>query len=307
MDDVKKQGRATPTSRRDFIKSAFVLSAGGGFGLDLASLGRPRALRFGIVTDLHYADRPPLGTRFYRDTLRRIREAVSVMNQEKPDFLIELGDFKDQDADPVEKNTVAYLRTIESKLRRFQGPTYHVLGNHDMDSLSKEQFLRNVTNTDIPTGSSYYSFDMKGFHLIVLDANFVADGGPYDHGNFHWTEANIPEEELEWLRRDLAGCSKPTIVFVHQLLDGVGEHYIRTAPRVRQVLERSQCVVAVFQGHQHGGQYTRINGIHYVTMRAMVEGGRPEDNRFSIVEATPDLEIRVRGFGREASRNLKVA
>ena len=64
---------------------------------------------------------------------------------------------------------------------------YHVLGNHDADSISKEQFLANIKNTNISDGSKYYSFDLKGLHFIVLDANYCADGSDYDHGNFSWT------------------------------------------------------------------------------------------------------------------------
>lgn len=303
---VKQDRNANHTSRRDFIKSIFPLCAAGGLGFKAASDKAKSSVRFGVVTDLHYADRPAAGTRFYRDSLNKIKEAVDVMNRHMPDFLIELGDFKDQDVNPAEGRTLAYLRTIEGELRKFNGPAYHVLGNHDMDSLSKGQFLQNVTNSNIQSGSSYYSFDTRGFHFIVLDANFIAGGQAYDHGNYDWTDANIPEDELEWLRSDLAVASDPTVVFVHQLLDGVGEHYVKNAPQVRQVLERSQRVLAVFQGHQHRGQYTSINGIHYITMHAMVEGRRPENNSYSIVKVMPEGNLEITGFRKEESRNLQV-
>lgn len=292
------------TSRRDFVKSFVTVYAAGAFWHDVAHGSGKNSVRFGIVTDLHYADRPVAGTRFYRDSLSKIREAVEVMNQERPDFLIELGDLKDQDVRPQEHRTLTYLRTIERELSKFGGPVYHVLGNHDMDSLSKEQFLQNVTNSGIRSGSSYYSFDSKGFHFVVLDANYSAGGQAYDHGNYDWTDANIPEDELEWLRSDLAASSDRTVVFVHQLLDGVGEHYIRNAPRVREVLERSGRVLAVFQGHQHRGQYAGINGIHYITMQAMVEGQGPEHNRYSLVRVAPDGNIEITGFRKEESRDL---
>ncbi|MDZ7720801.1 MAG: hypothetical protein U5K72_18425 [Balneolaceae bacterium] len=37
-------------------------------------------------------------------------------------------------------------------------------------------------------------------------------------------------------------------------------------------LEKFPNVLAVFHGHRHEGQYSRINGIHYYTFIAMVEG-----------------------------------
>ena len=157
-----------------------------------------------IVTDCHYADADAAGTRFYRESLDKLSECVERMNAEEVDFLVELGDFKDQDRKPVENRTLGYLQKVEAVFRGFSGPRYHVLGNHDMDSLSKRQFLENVENTGIDADRSYYSFDVRGLHCIVLDANYRADGSDYDHGNFDWTDANIPSHELDWLRQDLA-------------------------------------------------------------------------------------------------------
>ncbi len=74
-------------------------------------------------------------------------ECVDLMNEQKVDFLIELGDFKDQDDPAVEERTVSHLRKQSSRFLEIQRPEYHVLGNHDVDSLSKEQFLENITNT----------------------------------------------------------------------------------------------------------------------------------------------------------------
>lgn len=165
--------------------------------------------RFGIVTDCHYADADAQGTRFYRESLDKLSECVALMNTEKVDFLIELGDFKDQDKPPVEKKTLSYLQAAEKVLKRFKGPTYHVLGNHDMDSISKVQFLKRVDNTKIDSNRSYYSFDSNGLHYVVLDANYRTDGTDYDHGNFDWTDANIPSKELDWLRKDLAAAPGP--------------------------------------------------------------------------------------------------
>ena len=59
-------------------------------------------VRFGMVTDIHYADHDPdkapcgvVGRRYYRESLRKLDEAVSVFNTRGLDFAIELGDFKD--------------------------------------------------------------------------------------------------------------------------------------------------------------------------------------------------------------------
>jgi predicted MPP superfamily phosphohydrolase len=264
-----------------------------------------RTARFGIVTDCHYADADAAGTRFYRESLDKLSECVDLMNTERVDFLIELGDFKDQDKPPVEKNTLSYLQAVEKTFRKFNGPTYHVLGNHDMDSISKGQFLKRVTNTNIDSSRSYYSFDFNNLYFVVLDANFRADGNDYDHGNFDWTDANIPSKELLWLRRDLASTPGPVIVFIHQLLDGKGSVYVKNAVQARQLLETSRKVLAVFQGHHHAGSYNNITGIHYYTLRALVEGQGAENNSYAIAEVHPDGSITITGYRKALSMQLE--
>jgi len=270
---------------------------------NLSSRRRP-AVRFGILTDCHYADADPLGTRFYRESLGKLAECVDRMNVEKVDFLIELGDFKDQNRPPVEEKTLAHLQRVEAEFRRFRGPRYHVLGNHDMDSLSKPQFLARVENTGIGFGRSYYSFDVKGLHCIVLDANYTSDGRDYDHGDFDWTDANVPATELDWLRQDLAASHGPVAIFVHQLLDGTGSVYVKNAPEVRRILEASRRVLAVFEGHHHPGAYSHINGIHYYTLKGMIEGHGPDNSAYAVVEMRPDLNMIVTGYRKAPSMEL---
>lgn len=294
-------------TRRDFLVASGLLMTKICTGNALGALDEPDSpvkLRFGIVTDAHYADSHDRGTRYYRESLDKLTECVEQMNEMQVDFLIQLGDFKDQDEPPTEESTLRYLKTIESVYRQFKGPRYHVLGNHDMDSISKEQFLAGIENTGITSGRGYYSFDLKGVHLVVLDANYTAEGDDYDRGHFAWTDANIPQEELEWLQGDLASTSLPVIVFIHQQLDGEGNHTVRNAEEVRQCLQSCQRVLAVFQGHNHAGHYSRIEDIHYYTLKAMVEGSGKENNSFAIVEVDDHLNMVVTGYHQAVSRNM---
>jgi predicted phosphodiesterase len=297
-------------TRRDFLKaSGFVVS---GLSLGAPSIfavnrGSNTKVSFGIVTDAHYADSAPRGTRFYKESVAKMTECVDFMNVKKVDFLIELGDFKDQGDPAKEKETLTYLEAIEQIFQHFRGPRYHVLGNHDVDSISKEQFLTRVENTGISSESNYYSFDLKELHFVVLDANYMADGSDYDHGNFHWTDTNISQKELDWFKNDLAASSKPVIVFVHQQLDGTGNHSVKNAAEVRQIMQESEKVLAVFQGHNHAGHYSYIEGIHYYTLKAMVEGSGENNNSYAIVEVHDNQNIVVRGYRSAMSRELEKA
>ncbi|MHC4806084.1 MAG: metallophosphoesterase [Planctomycetota bacterium] len=313
---ANRESRLTDSGSQDWIINRRVFlkaSAASLAGLAVAPLSciprvssrsRPGTTRFGIVTDSHYADADTIGSRFYRHSLDKLTECVELMNTRKVDFLIELGDFKDQDNPAVEQRTISYLQAVEKIFQQFNGPTYHVLGNHDEDSISKKQFLTHIENTNVDSGRSYYSFDLNGLHFVVLDANYKADGTDYDHGNFDWTDANVPPAELAWLRDDLAAVNGPVIVFIHQLLDGIGNTYVNNAQDVRQILEQSGKVLAVFQGHHHPGSYNHIGEVHYYTLKALVEGPGPENNSYAIVEVQPDRSITITGYRKADSRQL---
>lgn len=252
------------------------------------------ALRFGLVTDLHYADKDPAGTRHYRETRAKLAEAVAKFRDFGPAFVVELGDLIDAaDSAETEKR---WLETIDAEFREAAGERHYVLGNHCVDTLTKEEFLGAVGQ-----GRSHYSFDRGGFHFVVLDACFRADGRPYRRKNFHWTDANIPAGQVEWLKADLAAAKGKAIVFAHQRLDAPGQHAVKNAEEVRRVLEGSGRVLAVFQGHSHQNDYREVGGIHYATLAAMVEGSGAASNGYSTASLRPDGSLVVTGFRRQAS------
>ncbi len=294
-------------SRRKFIGIAGTTAAGLFISTDLlAKSGEGPVIRFGMISDVHYADREPAGNRFYRQSLAKVQEAVERMNQEKLDFIIELGDFKDQDEVPNEEKTLHYLADIESEFRKFKGPIYHVLGNHDMDGISKTQFLKRIENTDIQPGLSFYSFNQNKIHFVILDGNFTRDGKDYNHGNFHWEDTIIPEKEIKWLKDDLNKNKWPVIVFIHQMLDDSKEvkQAVQNAAEVRQILEQAGNVLCVFQGHVHEERYNLINGIHYYSVNAVVDGNGIENNAYMIVELNKNGSLLIDGFRRASDREI---
>jgi alkaline phosphatase len=267
----------------------------------------PPLVRFGVVTDLHYADIDPIGARTYRESDAKLAECVQVMNAKGVAFLVELGDFKDQDPKPDASRTLKYLEKIESVFAAFKGPRYHVIGNHDTDSLSKAQYLAAAPNAGIVPNSTRYTFVSRGVRFVVLDASHKSDGSDYDRGNFDWSDSNIDAPQIDWLGKTLAASSEPAVVFVHQQLDGSGAYYVKNAAQVREVLEKSGKVIAVLQGHRHEGGFSTINGIPYFTFRGLIEGAGPWNNAYSIVDVMPDLEVQVLGYRRAETRSFRGA
>ena len=251
-----------------------------------------KALRVGLVTDLHHADKPSAGTRHYRETLGKLAEAATQFEKENVSFVVELGDLIDA-ADSVETEQ-RYLQTINREFSAISKDRHYVLGNHCVDTLTKPEFLEGVEQKE-----SYFSFDRGDFHFVVLDACFRKDDEPYGRKNSKWNDANIPAAEVEWLQADLRATSKKTVVFAHQRLDVSNDHGVKNCPEVRKIFEESGKVLAVFQGHSHQNDLKDIGGIHYCTLVAMVEGSGVDNNGYSVMEIAPAGTIRLTGFRKQ--------
>ncbi len=279
-------------SRRAFLKNGtLILSATTALPSTIFADESSKALRVGLVTDLHYADKPPAGNRHYRETPDKLAQAAEQLSKKQPAFIVELGDLIDA-ADSIEVE-LEYLKHINKDFSAICANRHYVLGNHCVYTLTKQEFLGNVEQKN-----SYYSFEAGQFHFIVLDSCFLGDGEPYGRKNFEWNDANIPEREIEWLRADLNATSKQTIVFAHQRLDVRNDYGVKNAADVRAVLESGD-VLAVLQGHSHENDHNEIGGIHYCTLVAMVEGSGAENNGFSVMDIANDGTIQIEGFRRQ--------
>lgn len=197
--------------------------------------------RFGIVTDVHYADADPAGTRHYRDSLPKIRHAVRHMSREECQFVVELGDFKDTNAGhnctrapsaECTRLTLGYLRRIERAFRRSfrDGPRYHLLGNHEVDVLNQTQVIDRERDGPVlargpwpgvysfsPASLSAGSMNLLGvgpsshpLRFIALNGDFTADGTPWQQLDFppdgnaeKWNDAHVPPDQLSWLATQL--------------------------------------------------------------------------------------------------------
>ena len=251
-------------------------------------------LRIGLVTDLHYADKPAGRSRYYRETPTKLAEAAREFTKQKVDCVVELGDLIDSQGsvDTAKRN----LKSISQQFVAIHAQHHYVLGNHCVYDLTKPEFLE-IVGRD----RSFYSFDLGGYHFVILDACFRSDGVPYGRRNFQVTDTSIPAAEADWLRADLKRTPHKTIVFVHQQLDVDFLFGITNAPQIRKILEQSGKVLAVFQGHLHRNFHNEIGGIHYCTLMAMVEGSGLGNNAFAVVDILPGDRIRIEGFRKQTS------
>jgi alkaline phosphatase len=264
-------------------------------------------LSFGAFTDAHYAHKV-YGSRHCQDSLIKLRACIDTFNDRDLPLIVNLGDSLDGGESKVVER--GYLAALREAWSRFEGEVHVLLGNHDLATLTKREFIEGA---GLPGGGDeesgwYDSFDCGDVHLIVLDSNYHQDGTPFGAGDFQWDNAWISEAQIAWLADDLqAAQGRSMIVFCHGNLDDrrqderTDPHVVRNAGVVRSVLERAGNVRAVLQAHYHPGMRTTIHGIPYVGLAAMVEGPGLENNAYAIVSLYENGDLCVEGFGRQDS------
>lgn len=279
-------------NRRQFtLMSSLTLVAG-------AADGAKETLAIGLLTDVHYADKKKQGSRHYRDSLDKGKEAAAFFKKRKPAAMVCLGDLVD--AAPSVETEISYLKTIASVLNKAGVPRYHVPGNHCVSTLTKEEFFEHGGSVN---RRGHHSFDLGEVHFVLLDACYNSKMEPYGRNNFVWHDSNIPPGQLEWLEKDLATTKLPVVVMVHQRLDldRPNKYAIKQSAEVRQVLEKSGKVRVVLQGHSHKNEKAVVEGITYCTLAAMVEGASIENGSHSLLRFFDDGTIKLEGYRRQKS------
>lgn len=231
--------------RRCFLKKSLQAGAVIALPVSLPSC-TPSSIRFGLIADVHKD--------IMHDADERLQAFVDEARQRPLDFVMQLGDF----CCPYDKNL-----DFMNIWRQYEGPRYHVLGNHDTDG----GFTREETMAYWGMKSKYYSFDQGHIHFTVLDGN---DPNPEPWSGYH---RYIGEEQLEWLKQDLDKTTRPTIVISHQTLENP-DGGVANQEEVRKVLEEANRkagytkIIASICGHHHTDYHTRINGIYYIQINS---------------------------------------
>jgi len=272
--------------------------------------GKP-ILTFGIVTDIHYCNENPSGTRFYRSSLAKLREALTSFRTNKTDFAVNLGDLIDKDFE-------SYLPVMHI-LDSSQLKIYHVAGNHDY--WVDHKFIKNIPPL-AENRSGFYSFTRQGFRFIVLNGNEVSTYSTNNKkiieaanvmiaklnkkGELNGRDNNgaIGADQIVWLTSQLdeaTAKSEKVFIFCHFPVFPESDQNLLNAKEVLQILNGYRNIIAWFNGHNHAGNYGNFNFIHFVNLKAMVE--TEKTNSFSIVEVYNN-KIWIKGTGREKSQIL---
>ena len=124
-------------SRRKFLAAT---AASASFPAILRAAEKP-ALHLGLIADPQYADIDPIATRYYRQSIGKLTEAVDHFNSLELDFCVNVGDTIDQQWQSFD----AILKPLEKSKHKF----HHILGNHDFD-LPDDQKAKSPARLGMP-------------------------------------------------------------------------------------------------------------------------------------------------------------
>ena len=267
-----------------------------------------RALTIGLFADAHVAGSDS-SSRTCSHSLDKLAVAIDTFIDRKVDMIVNLGDMLDRvDGDPTDP--ADNLAAAAAIVRRFGGPHHFVLGNHDLDCLTKANL---VAQSGAVSPTPRYAFDHGPFRFIVLDTNRFEDGSDYSPDNMpdDWGDSWLGQRQLAWLAEELKRAGDtPTIILTHAELDerfgedaenGEDLHVAKDAAGARALIESAANVRLVLQGHNHAGRFREFANIPYLTLSAMCEGPFPQSNAYAILHLAPNGAVHLEGFADQPS------
>jgi 3',5'-cyclic-AMP phosphodiesterase len=298
--------------RRKFLQTLAAASAAAAFpGIPLLNQGvadaaaaaiakpqpAPASFDFVFFTDTHI--QPEL------DAAHGCRMAFAKIAAAKPEFAICGGDMV-YDALDVTRTRADMLFDIYQRTEdAIKVPLRHAIGNHDLYGILAKS---GATPTDPGYGKkmfedrigarTYYSFDHRGYHFIVLDSIFPTPDRLW--------EGRIDDAQLQWLAHDLAAIAPaaPIIVITHVPLitgylaygpkpDGTPRYDTVSVANSAAVIAlfANHNVLAVFQGHLHINELVNYKNCQY-TCRGAVCGNWWHGPRLDFPEGFTIVSLR---------------
>jgi len=262
--------------RRNFLRTAAVTGAAaalaGPAAFDiLAETKTPGSFDFVFFTDTHIE--PELDAAHGTDICFRKIAGL------KPDFAIMGGDHV-YDATSVGADRAKTVFDLYEKTSQsLQMTVHHAIGNHDPFGIIEKS---GVPSSDPAygkkmyedrIGKTYYSFDHKGYHFIVLDSIQPTDDRLW--------EARIEDKQMSWLAEDLANVSPstPIVGTIHVPLVSAFSTYTGETPRpgakystltvgnAPQVISAfgQHNLIAFLQGHLHVNEIVEYKNTKFIT------------------------------------------
>lgn len=210
----------------------------------------------------------------------------SDLSELAPDFILATGDIASQ-------QTRAAMLKARDLMDSLGVPYYPMGGNHDFVLEDSRAWFLEAFASRLPAPRTFYSFDHKGLHFVVLDPWWmwtddslnpvseaaVAEKLDKDISGARWA---LPPDQFVWLENDLKHhASTPTIIAVHYppipvpvrlKFPGFKDSgYLNNGALLMERLSAYPQVKAVFCGHAHVNYVEYSHGIPQITTGALPE------------------------------------
>ena len=158
-----------------------------------------------FLTDIHVQPE--------RNAIEGFKKAIQKVNELKPDYVITGGDVI-FDALAVSFERADSLFNIYTELiKQIKAPVYNTMGNHDIlgwyekSGVPREHKFFGKKLYQSKIGKTYYSVDLNGIKLFVLDSiEELPEKGKY--------YGYVNEEQLNWLKSELSKTDTNTTIII---------------------------------------------------------------------------------------------
>jgi len=244
-----------------------------------------RAFRLAHLTDthIHDANAAPQGFGVALDHVHAMPD--------RPEMIITGGDLIYDCLNATPEATQRQFDLFTGVLRDHATiPVRHCLGNHDIFGWGNREAYGGHAKfgtvwacEELELPKPYYSFDHKGWHIVVLQSTHPIEGNGYT--------AKLDDEQFEWFKGDLEATSKETpvlvvshipIIMVCAMFDGnlvkdgnwqiPGSYMHVDAGKIKDLFLAHPNVKLCLSGHEHQIDRVEFNGVTYYCGGAVSAG-----------------------------------
>ena len=176
-------------------------------------------------------------------------QAITEINLLRPDFVISVGDLIDGYGTDVNELNREWDE-FDELTRKLDVPFFYCPGNHDVtNQIMLDIYLKRYG----VKGKSYYSFNYKKCHFIVLDSMTAL------------RDSNFAAEQTAWLKKDISSARKAQQFFVffhHPKMNFVHDKETNAASLWKETVSLlPKGKTTIFSGHWHHLDYFEEDSI----------------------------------------------
>lgn len=253
---------------------------------------KTKAYKIGFITDIHgrrvKKENYNLGTSS-RFAIESFTEQMK--NNFHPDFIVDGGDtIEGSNRDGQE--SIDDFNLIRDYFQKIGAPIFHVIGNHDLRGLTKDQWLDLSKNE-----STYYYKDFEDLRIVVLDGNENEKISPEKCIRAYC----MTEDQITWAEKILSEQGKRKLVFIHYPVvqkEVLPQNILlnRDQAKILENIFSKNKVLGVFSGHIETLEMHEIDGVKYFIIPGLERSERKSVKwleTFAEISIKEDIEVKI--------------